>query len=481
MKNGVMMQYFEWYMPNRGNLWNKLKEDAAHLHEAGVTSVWIPPAYKATSKDDVGYSTYDLYDLGEFDQKNTVRTKYGTKQELIDMIEELHKHEICVYLDAVTNHKAGADYTEKFKAREVDPNNREKIIGESHDIEGWTGFNFSGRGDKYSDFKWHYYHFSGTDFDQATGKKAIFLIDGEGKSWSQGVDDENGNYDYLMFADIDYDHPEAAAEVKKWGVWVSKELNLDGMRLDAIKHVDNTFIKDFLQAIRKEVGDKFYAVGEYWKKDVGSLTNYLEALEYKVDLFDVPLHFNFYEAAKKGNKYDLTKLFENTLVKNHPGQAVTFIDNHDSQKGCSLESPIKNWFKPIAYGLILLMKEGYPCVFYGDYYGARGRKSMHKMIIDVLMNARKKYAYGEQINYFDHPNTVGFVRMGDHEHPNSGLALLISNGTDGNKHMNVGEHRKGEIWHEITGNIKDEITIDDQGNADFLVHGGKLAVWVKKD
>lgn len=106
------MQYFEWNMPNDGDLWNQLKRDASHLHAIGITAVWIPPAYKALKQDDEGYGTYDLYDLGEFDQKETIRTKYGTKQQLQEMIDELHKNQVGVYLDAVMNHKAGADYTE---------------------------------------------------------------------------------------------------------------------------------------------------------------------------------------------------------------------------------------------------------------------------------------------------------------------------------------------------------------------------------
>ena len=47
MENGVMMQYFEWNMPNDGDLWNQLKRDASHLHAIGITAVWIPSAYKA--------------------------------------------------------------------------------------------------------------------------------------------------------------------------------------------------------------------------------------------------------------------------------------------------------------------------------------------------------------------------------------------------------------------------------------------------
>ena len=52
MENGVMMQYFEWNMPNDGDLWNQLKRDASHLHAIGITAVWIPPAYKALKQDE---------------------------------------------------------------------------------------------------------------------------------------------------------------------------------------------------------------------------------------------------------------------------------------------------------------------------------------------------------------------------------------------------------------------------------------------
>lgn len=254
----------------------------------GVTAVWIPPAYKGKEQNDVGYGTYDLFDLGEFDQKNTVRTKYGTRQELQEAIKALHEHHVGVYLDAVMNHKAGADYTEKFMAKEVDQQNRDKEITDAYEIEGWTGFNFPGRGNKYSDFKWHWYHFTGTDYDARTEKTSIFKIMGDGKSWSEGVDEENGNYDYLMFANLDFNHPEVVKEMERWGIWVSRELDLDGMRLDAIKHINDEFIRKFLAAVRKERGADFYAVGEYWKQDLESLDDYLKEERYKVDLFDVP-------------------------------------------------------------------------------------------------------------------------------------------------------------------------------------------------
>jgi len=480
MKNGVLMQYFEWNLPNDGNLWKQLKADAEHLHEIGVTAVWIPPVYKADEQQDEGYATYDLFDLGEFDQKNTVRTKYGTKQELKEMIDELHKYKISVYLDTVMNHKSWGDYTERFEVVEVNPTDRTEAISEPFEIQGWTGYNFPGRNNKYSDFKWHWYHFSGTDYNDAAKKSGIFQIVGENKSWSEGVDSENGNYDFLLGNDLDLNHPEVIAELNKWGVWVSKELNLDGMRLDAVKHMNDQFVKQFLEAVRKEKGDDFYAVGEYWNGDLKTLDSYAKSVGGSVDLFDVPLHYNLFAASEQGKKYDMQKLLDNALVVSHPELAVTFVDNHDSQAGSSLESQVQDWFKPSAYGLILLMKDGYPAIFYGDYYGIKGEKSPHQVIIDVILNARKEFAYGDQVNYFDHPATVGFVRMGDKEHPGSGLVLLISNGEDGNKKMNVGKERAGETWYELTGNIKGTVIVDKNGDGNFLVEGGNLAVWVKK-
>ena len=75
-------------------------------------------------KDDTGYDVYDLYDLGEFNQKGSVRTKYGTKKEYIDAVEELHRKGINVYADVVLNHKYGADKVEKISAAEFEQNKK---------------------------------------------------------------------------------------------------------------------------------------------------------------------------------------------------------------------------------------------------------------------------------------------------------------------------------------------------------------------
>lgn len=61
---------------------------------------------------------------------------------------------------------------------------------------------------------------------------AIYKIigDNDKKEWCQSVDTELGNYDYLMFANLDYSHPEVCEDMKRWGVWVAQELGLKGFR-----------------------------------------------------------------------------------------------------------------------------------------------------------------------------------------------------------------------------------------------------------
>lgn len=480
MLNGVMIQYFEWNLADDGKHWERLKNDAAHLKEIGVSAVWIPPAYKGTFSGDVGYSAYDLWDLGEFNQKGTVRTKYGTKEELIDAINELHKYGINVYLDAVLNHKGGADETERFLAIEVDPENRNEEISEPKEIEGWTKFTFPGRNKKYSEFEWNHALFSGVDYDNLTGKTAIYKIAGENKGWAENVDSELGNYDYLMNADVDYSHPEVRNEIINWGKWVVNELNLDGFRMDAVKHISEDFIKEFLIEVRKVYGEKFYSVGEYWKGDLDTLKTYLENIGYETDLFDVGLHFNFHEASVEKENYDLTTILDNSIMLMDPIKAVTFVDNHDSQKGSALESEIESWFIPHAYAIILLSEKGYPCLFYGDYYGVGDNKSPHGWVIDKLLYVRRNNAYGEQINYFDDPNIIAFYRKGRENEINTGCVAILSNNEDGEKAIEIGKDRIGQVWEEVTGSGFEDVVIDEEGNAAFRVEGQKIAVWVPK-
>ena len=45
--NGIMMQYFEWYLDCKQNLWNEVKENAKELAKKGITALWLPPVTRA--------------------------------------------------------------------------------------------------------------------------------------------------------------------------------------------------------------------------------------------------------------------------------------------------------------------------------------------------------------------------------------------------------------------------------------------------
>ena len=118
-RNKLMMQDFEWYLKPDKSHWKHVAKKAEQLKENGVTAVWLPPAYKgANGVEDIGYGAYDLYDLGEFDQKGSIPTKYGTKDEYIEAIRILRENNIKVLADIVLNHKMGADETEEVFAIE---------------------------------------------------------------------------------------------------------------------------------------------------------------------------------------------------------------------------------------------------------------------------------------------------------------------------------------------------------------------------
>ena len=193
-ENGVMFQYFEWYLPADASLWKTVGDNAQCISEKGVTSVWLPPAYKGQAGiTDTGYGVYDLYDLGEFDQKGTVPTKYGTKDEYIDAISKLQACGIDVYADIVLNHRMGADETEAVQVVETRHDDRTETISPPKTIEAWTKFTFPGRGGMYSDFVWDHTCFNGVDYDERKDKNAIYKFNGV--QWNRDGDRENVNYD----------------------------------------------------------------------------------------------------------------------------------------------------------------------------------------------------------------------------------------------------------------------------------------------
>ena len=476
--NGIIMQYFEWYMDCHQNLWNQVKENAEELSKIGITALWLPPAYKGMGgKDEVGYAVYDVYDLGGFDQKGTIKTKYGSKDEYLDAIIALKQAGIESYADIVLNHKMGADAIQTIPATKVDWTNHNQENYQKETVKVATKFTFPGRKHKYSDFEWNWTDFDGIDYDNQTGENAIFKF--VNKKWGEEVDDEYGNYDYLMGADLDFSNPRVVKECTDWGKWYLNFTKIDGFRLDAVKHIDANFYRDWIKELRNETKKELFAVGEYWSTDVNKLHKYITETNGNISLFDVPLHYNFYNASRDSN-YDMSKILEHTLVKENPCKAVTFVDNHDTQPGQALQSFVENWFKPIAYSIILLRNDGYPCVFYGDYYGIPHDNIEPMNDLKRLIQIRKEKSYGMQHDYFDNNNYIGWTQEGDDEHIKSGIAVVISTAGDGYKRMYVGNQNVGEVYIDALDNCQEEIIIEEDGCANFNVKGKSVSIWVKK-
>ncbi len=457
--------------------------EASLLSSLGITAVWLPPAYKGSGGiNDTGYAVYDLYDLGEFNQKGSIQTKYGTKDEYLNAISSLHKNNIQVYADIVLNHKFGADETEEVLAAKESFSNRNNSIEITNNIIpilAWTKYTFPGRGNKYSDFKWNWTHFHGVDWDDRNGINSIYKF--YGKRWDENVDKENGNFDYLMGADIDLNNIDVVDELTSWGKWYVSFADLDGFRLDAVKHIRASFFVDWLRDVRDSTQKTLFAVGEYWNSNVDILKNYLKETNGTMSLFDSPLHYNFYDASISGGSYDMSKILDRTLVKDEPYKAVTFVDNHDTEPGQALSSWVQDWFKPLAYSIILLREGGIPCVFYGDYYSIPHEKiGSKKEILDKLLLVRKKFAYGIQHDYFDHPDIVGWTREGDLSHKNSGIAVLLSDFSDGCKTMYIGKHFSGKTFYDYMNNCQEKVIIDENGNGNFKVKSGSVSVWLEQ-
>ncbi|HPA78687.1 MAG TPA: alpha-amylase family glycosyl hydrolase, partial [Kiritimatiellia bacterium] len=95
----TMLQYFN-------TSWEEITARIPELAEAGYTALWLPPPTKGSGGLSVGYDLWDPFDLGGKDQRGSVRTRYGTEAELLNLVETAHRFGIRIYFDNIMNHRA---------------------------------------------------------------------------------------------------------------------------------------------------------------------------------------------------------------------------------------------------------------------------------------------------------------------------------------------------------------------------------------
>ena len=468
--NGVLFQFFHWYAPDSGNLWRQLTDTAPALAQRGVTAIWIPPASKgAYGATDVGYTVYDMWDLGEFDQKGSVRTKYGTKAELVDAVRLARKLGLDVIADVVHNHRCGGDDTEEVTAVVVADDDRLNVVSEPIPIRPWTHFTFPGRQGAYSGFQWHAEHFVAVDCHaDDPGTHRVYIL--EGKRFSDDVSHERANFDYLMGCDIDLQHPDVVAELDRHGKWLIDEVGVNGFRIDAAKHVSVGFTRDWLARRAVDLGAPVFAVAEYASGDPTELVGYAVQFGWEMHVFDSPLHDRMHQASTQDD-FDLRTILEGALVSHHADIAVTFVDSHDTEEGCALASWVQDWFRPHAYALILLRPGGFPCVFYPDFFGEA------RTWLDPMLLARRDHNYGPIVDRFEEDKLIGWIRGGDEHHPGI-MAVVMSTGGAGSIRFQTGA--PGAVFRDCTGHIADAVHADAEGAVELHCGPRSVSVWISQ-
>ena len=101
----------------------------------------------------------------------------------------------------------------------------------------------------------------------------------------------------------------------------------------------------------------------------------------------------------------------------------------------------------------------------------------HMWLIDKFLEVRKEKAHGDQYDYFDHPNCIGWTRLGNEE-AHGGMAVLLSNGDVGVKYMETGS--PNTTYFDITEHINETVDTKSDGWGEFRCKAGSVSVWVPK-
>ena len=426
---GVILQGFYMNAPSGyGNpwWWDHIAEQAHTFAADGFSAVWIPPSIKGASGGySSGYDPFDDYDLGDKNQKGTMPTHYGNREQLERCCGMLRANGIDIYQDLVENHRDGDDGNFNFAYVDAYGNvtggrfgkgfyDLHPNVPQDPDVPDGSGeFSF------------------GRDFAPVNGAKTS--INGTQQVW------------------VDYN-------LKQAGDWLTKALDLQGYRLDYVRGISWDWLGSFLSY--GAMSGKF-AVGENWTDNVGDLDNWAKNdMAGLSHAFDFPLHDGYLvPMCNNPGSFDMSTLDHAGLAGTDPSLAVTFVENHDTDSS----NPITQ-NKLMAYAYILT-SEGYPCVFYKDWskdsgcYGAGMQDA-----IDNLIWIHEKLASGSTQQRWKNNQIFAYERQGAQH-------LLVGLNSDtGNSHQITCAtgFGSGVTLHDFTGHSGD-VTTDGSGNATITI------------
>ncbi|GGJ19671.1 alpha-amylase family glycosyl hydrolase [Deinococcus roseus] len=187
------------------------------------------------------------------------------------------------------------------------------------------------------------------------------------------------------------DFKQEKAEVTKFlndsvAYWIN-ELDINGIRMDTMKHVPDTYWKQFFKA--GGVGDpaKIWTVGEVLSGDINFNKKFINDLGSPA-LFDFPLQFALKDnlSSAGGNLNAIASIFDQDGLYNDPNKLVTLVDNHDVKRfvseavdrGVGLSEARERL--DLALSLIFTSR-GTPSVYYGTEIGMIGKGDPYNNVL----------------------------------------------------------------------------------------------------
>lgn len=372
-KKKTVFQGFWWDYHNNNypDGWsNYLTDLAPRLKAMGFDAIWIPPSIKNQSfgQKGVGYAPFDHYDLGDKYQKSDVKSRLGTKDELLRMIAVMHANGIEVIQDIVPNHVigAGSDTGEGG----IDP-----AAPEAPCTDKWKNFRYScwetpalnpsaslylakkGRWPKnYQNF----HPVPGCNFCnlcnpndypicwQGFGPDVAYDDCAQGFSSNATFNPNQTTYSPYRNGGTGTDNGYMRKHLREWMVWYKKQTGFNGVRIDAVKHFQNDVSRDFLWNLQNMAGwasatDTMLAVGE-WVGGKTELDNWTLAVEERSGTFDFSLRafdasgglYGMIHGNGGFNMASLPGAQQNRRFINVSGtrihRTVPFVNNHDTYR-----------------------------------------------------------------------------------------------------------------------------------------------------
>ncbi len=371
-KSDVFMQGFYWNSTPGGIWWDSLASLAPRLASAGFSGIWFPAPYKGAGGGfSMGYDPYDHYDFGEYFQKGSTETRFGSRKELERALDIFHGVGIEVYADAVMRHMMGGE--DKLKYTCIPVNNGNPIVPDS----AYLLFNYPNGSGRFKKDAMSFYPNSLNCFvdTRFTATDPLFRF-GE---W------------------LDHNNTAVRDSLIQWGIYLRNVVGFDGFRIDAVKPIDPFFMAWWIKGVQATAGNG-YIVAEHWS-GVDEIKGWLNSVKTNgagISMFDFPLRFSLKEMCNATNgSYWMTNLDGAGLINNGVSSfdVATFVENHDFDR-VGYDGSIDSGHDPVladkhlAYAYILF-SEGRPTVFFKDYvdYGLAGR-------IDTLMWIRRVHLGG---------------------------------------------------------------------------------------